>query len=113
MPSNHPNCGLSLTTGRPSLCAFGCPYSSSRSRRRSSHPTTKRLLSTLDRSALDFFLLYHSQHGTEDGHYTGVFRLWVGPRSFEVCRSFGVQQRPFVLTSTGPDDLGRGFVFRA
>lgn len=41
----------------------------------SSHPTTKRLSSNLDRSALDFFfLLYHSQHGTEDGHYIGVYR---------------------------------------
>lgn len=74
MPSIHPNCGLSLTSGRLSLCAFGGPYSCTRSRRRSSHPTTTRLLSTLDRSALDFFLLYHSQHGTEDGHYTGVYR---------------------------------------
>lgn len=38
-------------------------------------------------------------------------QVWVGPRSFEVCRSSGVQQRPFVLMSTEPDDFGRDSLF--
>lgn len=34
-------------------------------------------------------------------------QVWVGPWSFEVRRSSGVQKRPFDLISTEPDDFGR------
>lgn len=61
MPSNHPNCGLSLTTGRPSLCAFGCPYPSTRSRRRSSHPTPNACSAPLIAVRwISFFCIIHS-----------------------------------------------------
>lgn len=78
----------------------------------SSHPTTKRLSSNLDRSALDFFFSFVS-FTARNGRWSlyRSLQVWVGPRSFEVCRSSGVQQRPFVSTLTEPDDFGRDSLF--
>lgn len=97
-------------TGRPSFCAIGGPYSSTVASPRSSHSATKRSPNNSFRSVLDFvFLLYHWKHGTEDGHYIGVYRYGSVPglpRFVKVCRSSGVRKRLFVLISTEPMILG-------